>query len=211
MKHLIIIGAGGMGRSVYHIAQGCIGYGTEFVIKGYLDDNLSQLEHFSGYPPILGTIDDYDIADDDVFTCSIGDVASKRKCCEKVLSRGGRFMTLIHGHARVCGNVTLGEGCIVAPFCLVDCDTTVGSMCLLQSFAVIGHDCSIGDYTCIDTHVTCVSGTGLGNCVTVHSSAVINRGVIVGDGATVGAGSFVIRKVKQGITVYGNPAKALNR
>lgn len=210
MKNLVIIGAGGMGRSVFHIAQGCKGYGTEFVIKGYLDDNLSQLSNFKGYPPILGTIDSYEIEPDDVFTCSMGNVATKQRCCEKIIQRGGKFFTLIHEQARVCGNVTLGEGCIVAPFCLVDCDTEVGRMCLLQSFAVIGHDCTIGDYTCIDTHVTCVAGIRVGDCVTVHSSAVINGGVVVEDGATIAAGSFVIRKVKSGVTVYGNPAKSLN-
>ena len=43
MKKLVIIGAGGMGRSVYCIAKGCIGYGTEFVVKG-LDIDLQLVE-----------------------------------------------------------------------------------------------------------------------------------------------------------------------
>ena len=49
MKKLVIIGAGGMGRSVYCIAKGCIGYGTEFVVKGFIDDDLSQLDNFEDY------------------------------------------------------------------------------------------------------------------------------------------------------------------
>lgn len=40
MKKLVIIGAGGMGRSVYCIALGCIGYDENFIIKGFIDDNL---------------------------------------------------------------------------------------------------------------------------------------------------------------------------
>ena len=36
MKKLIIIGAGGMGRTLYDMAQESIGYKTEFVIKGFM-------------------------------------------------------------------------------------------------------------------------------------------------------------------------------
>ena len=42
MKKLVIIGAGGMGRSVYCIALGCIGYDENFIIKGFIDDNLKS-------------------------------------------------------------------------------------------------------------------------------------------------------------------------
>ena len=209
MKNLIIIGAGGMGRSLYNMAIGCHGYGTEFIIKGFLDDDVSQLDKFKGYPPILDTISNYVVQEDDVFTCSIGEVKTKFKLCSSIIKRGGEFITLIHEQARVCNNVVLGKGSIVAPFCLVDCDTVVGEMCLLQSDAVIGHDCTIGSYTRIDTHVTLVAGTVIGDRVTIHTSAVINHKVKVDDEAIVGACSFVIRKVKSGTTVVGNPAKRL--
>ena len=36
MKNLIIIAAGGMGRTFYDIARESLGYGTEFVIKGFI-------------------------------------------------------------------------------------------------------------------------------------------------------------------------------
>lgn len=209
MKNLIIIGAGGMGRAIYNIAIGCNGYGFEFTVKGFIDDDIHQLDGFEGYPPMLDTIDNYRIEPEDVFCCSIGDVPTKVRCCEKILAKGGKFITLVHSLARVCNNVKLGEGCIVAPFCLVDCDTTVGKMSLLQSDAVIGHDCVIGEYARIDTHVTCVGGVKIGDRVTIHTSAVLNHKVIVEDDAIVGACSFVIRKVKAGTTVVGNPAKKL--
>lgn len=67
MKHLIIIGAGGMGRQVLSFAKLCNGYGCEYDIKGFLDDNLDALKNFHGYPSILGAVNDYKIAEDDVF------------------------------------------------------------------------------------------------------------------------------------------------
>ena len=59
MKNLIIIAAGGMGRTLYDMARESLSYGEDFVIKGFLDDNLSALDSFSGYPPVLAKIDEY--------------------------------------------------------------------------------------------------------------------------------------------------------
>lgn len=67
MKELIIIGAGGMGRTIFDMARECMGYGEKFVIKGFLDDDSKALDGFKGYPPILGSIKDYEIQPKDVF------------------------------------------------------------------------------------------------------------------------------------------------
>ena len=44
MKQLIIIGAGGMGRCLYCMAEESIGFGKEFMSKGFIDDNLNALD-----------------------------------------------------------------------------------------------------------------------------------------------------------------------
>ena len=88
-------------------------------------------------------------------------------------------------------------------------DAVVGDYNMIQSYTVIGHDAHIGSWNRIDTHVTCVGGIVIEDDVSIHTSAVISHGVTVGSGAHVGALSFVIRKVKAGTTVMGNPAKKL--
>lgn len=89
MKHLVIIGGGGMGKDIYHSAKHSIGYGTEYDIKGFIDDNLNSLDGCEGYPPVLDTIKNYQPSEDDVFTCSIGNVKTKRTLCEMIKDRGG--------------------------------------------------------------------------------------------------------------------------
>ena len=79
MKNLVIIGAGGMGKELSWFAQSCIGFNKEFIIKGFIDDNLHALDGFDGYPPLLGTIRDYQPEKDDVFANSIGDVNLKKE------------------------------------------------------------------------------------------------------------------------------------
>ena len=77
MKYLIIVGAGGMGRTMFDMARESCGYETEFVIKGFIDDNITALNDFMNYPPIIDTITDYIPCKEDVFFCSIGGIFYK--------------------------------------------------------------------------------------------------------------------------------------
>lgn len=208
MQNLIIIGAGGMGRTFFDIARECAGYNADYTIKGFIDDNINALDGFSNYPPIIGTISDYIPQHGDVFTCSIGGTA-KKMCSIRIIEQGGTFINLIHKTARIGSNVCIGAGNIIGAFVSIGADAHIGSYNLIQSYSVIAHDARIGDWNRIDTHVVCVGGTVVMNDVSIHTSAVINHKVVIEDGAKVGAGSFVIRKVKAGTTVFGNPAKIL--
>lgn len=198
-----------MGRSVYCIAQGCYGYGEEFEVKGFIDDNLQSMDGFENYPPVLGTIDGYEICENDVFVCSIGNTKTKKMVCEKLKSRGVKFQSLIHKTAIVRQNAKIGDGCIIADYASVGADCTIGESTLVQTFSIAAHDCIIGNYVRIDTHATCVGGVIVEDCATIHTTAVVSHKVVVGEGAVVAAMSFVIKKVKPYTTVYGNPAKLL--
>lgn len=208
MKNLIIIGAGGMGRTLYSNALESVGYGEKFVVKGFIDDNIQALDDFPNYPPVIDTICDYQPQKDDVFVSSIGG-AARRPCMEEIIRRGGQFMELIHKTARVYTNAKLGRGNFIGAYSVIGNDAVVGDYNMIQSYTVIGHDAKIGNWNRIDTHVTCVGGTVIENDVNIHTSAVISHKVVVESGAHVGALSFVIRRVKAGTTVMGNPAKRL--
>ena len=208
MKKLIIIGAGGMGRTVYSNALESLGYGEKFVVEGFIDDNLQALDGFSGYPPILGTIRDYQPQSDDVFVSSIGS-AVRRPCMEEIIARGGEFIELIHQTARVYQNARLGKGNFIGAFSVIGNDVVIGDYNMIQSYTVIGHDARIGSWNRIDTHVSCGGGIVVDDDVNIHTGSVISHKVVVESGAHVGACSFVIRRVKAGTTVFGNPAKKL--
>lgn len=209
MKDLIIIGAGGMGRQVCLFAQSCEGYNKEYVIKGFLDDNPHAMEGFDGYPPLLGSVDEYQIQPDDIFFNSIGDVEAKKKCIKKILDKGGEFITLIHPTANVSSGTKVGKGCMIAARVGIGTEGEVGDFCLIQDNAIIGHDVHVGNFCRIDCNVVLIAGVKLDDGVCVHTSSVINHNVHVGEEATVGAMSFVIRNVKPGTNVQGNPAKRI--
>lgn len=208
MKHLIIIGAGGMGRTMYDMARESIGYGIEYDIQGFLDDNIAALDNFENYPPIIAPIQSYLPNENEIFICSIGG-AARKKCIEEIISRGGQFLTMIHSTARIGTNVQIGEGTIVGAYTTIGADAKVGKYNLIQSYTVIGHDSVIGDWNRIDTHVTLVGGTIVQNEADIHTAAMISHNVTVENNSRVAACSFVIRRVKEGTTVLGNPAKKL--
>lgn len=209
MKNLIILGAGGMGRQVYFFAKSCNGYQKEYIIKGFLDDNPYSMDEFDTFPPLLGSINDYQIQKDDIFFNSIGDVKAKKICINKILNRGGEFITLIHPTATIPQGSKVGRGCMFSPRSGMGIESEVGDFCLVQDNAIIGHDVHIGNFARIDCNVVLIAGVKVDDEVCIHTSAVINHNVHIGQGATVGALSFVIRNVKPGTTVYGNPAKRM--
>ncbi len=208
MKHLLIIGAGGFGREIYNHMPFFHGYGTDFDVKGYLDDTENPLGNYKGYPPVIAPIIGYIPQKEDVFTCAIGDVAGKKKCVLPLLKRGAEFINLISKETTIRHNTTIGNGCIIQDS-ILGCDGHVGDFVTIQCQVLCGHDFYIGSWSHLHPRAFLGGKSQLGEGVHIGPYALIHPRKKVGDYSTVGAGAFVIRNVKPGTTVYGNPAKQL--
>ena len=210
MKQLLIIGARGWGREIYAMAQKSIGYNTEFIIKGFLDDKKSALDGMIGYPPIITSVENYEPQLNDVFICAMGDTKWKRYYAEMMLNKGGQFISLIHNEAYIGQNTVLGLGCIVASKVSISCDIKIGNFVTFQRLTDVGHDARIGNYSHLGTKSFMGGYSELGEESTIQTSAIVLPHIKIGNNCIVGAGAVVIRRVKDGQTVYGNPAKVLN-
>lgn len=208
MNKLIIVGAGGMGRTMYDLVKESVGYGTDFDIIGFIDDNLNALDNFSNYPPILGAISEYIPKEHEVFVCSIGG-RSRKECMEKLIRRGGNFISLIHNTSRVGTNVKLGKGVLIGTYTTIAADAEIGDYNFIQSMTIVGHDCKIGSWNRIDSQVMMVGGTTIGDNNMIHTGAMINHGVHIGNDCTIGACSFVTMDVPSGSTTFTTPARRL--
>jgi sugar O-acyltransferase (sialic acid O-acetyltransferase NeuD family) len=209
MKQLIIIGARGFGREIYSLAKRAIGYNEEYTIKGFLDDKTDALEGFENYPPILGGVEDYEISESDVFICALGSTKWKRYYAEIILAKGGTFINLIDKSVIFNQNVTLGIGCIICEYVILSNDIIISDFVTIHPFTNFGHDVIIGKYVNIGAHCFFGGFTVVEEEVTVNVRATILDRLHISKKAIVGAGSLVMRNVKENTTVFGNPAKKI--
>lgn len=210
MKNLIILGAGGFGREVYNWAKQSPGYGKDFQIKGFLDDNLSALDKFNYRVGIIGGITGYEPEQDDVFICAIGAPKLKRKICTAISAKGGQFINVIHPSAIIGENVSLGVGVVICPGVKITCDVKVGSHVAININSCVGHDAVIGDYCQISCFCDLNGFSVVGDDVFIGGSASVLPGIKVANGVTIGAGALVVKNViDEGVTVVGLPAKKI--
>jgi len=209
MKNLVIIGAGGYGREVLNLVIHCNESTKQFSIKGFIDDNITALDNFQGYPPILSTIKNYKIEKDDVFVCAIGNIQLKKELCSHILQLGGNFITLIHPSTRINQNTKIGNGVLVFMNSNISNDCIIDDFVTIQGFVGLGHDTIIGKWSHINTFTFTGGGVIIGDEVLLNTRSTILPKVKICSNAVVGACSLVVRNIKEPITVFGVPAKKL--
>lgn len=212
MKHLVIIGARGYAREVYALALKTKEYfDGEYDVKGFLDDNSHAFEGVSGtYPPILCSVEDYVVLKDDVFICALGDSTYRKKYADIILKKGGEFISLINPSAEINPTAHIGKGCIINSKSIIGSNTTLGDFVTVQSFDVIGHDVSVGDFVSIECYVFLGGFTKVGDLTMLHTRSTIIPHKSVGNNVIVGVGSVVMRNFKDGVSVFGYPAKVID-
>ena len=208
MKNLVIIGTGGFAREVYWHAQNSVGYGNEYKFKCFIEGDVPvSKERNSLLPgPFYGTVLDYEVEDDDVFVLAIANVDAKQRIVNIIKEKGGSFIRLIHNNALVSPFAKLGEGVIITAFVTISCNTIVGDFVQYNSYSSLGHDSRVGDYSSIMAHVDITGNVDCGKYTYWGSGARALPHSKIGDNSVVGAGSVVLRNVKAGQTVFGNPA-----
>ncbi len=209
MRRLVIIGARGFGREFYNDIRQWEIYGKEFIIKGFLDDKEDALYGYTDYPPILSSVENYKIEEDDVFTCALGDSEYRRKYNDIILAKGGEFIKLIHEKSIIHDNAKIGQGVVISPFCNASSDVVIGDFTILQPFCNLGHDAKVGEYCSLESYSFMGGFSKVGDNVTLHTRSTILPHINIGNNAIVGAGSVVIRNVKDDTTVFGVPAKKI--
>lgn len=205
MKDLVIIGAGGLAREAHDLAYKCFGSIPGFRVKGFLSDGPSNIERM-GYPKVLGKVAEYKPQSNDAFFCAIGNVFDKRKTVGIISDKGCEFVNLIHPSAIISPSVILGIGVAVKAFCILSNDVTIGDFTYLQSSVIMGHDVRIGKFCQINSFSFFAGNCIVGDLVNINAGARLIQEIIVEDESIVGMGSVVLRRVKRGTTVFGNPA-----
>lgn len=211
MKEIVILGAGDFGKEVAWLIEEINTKNPTYTIIGYLDDDEKKIgQNYNGYK-CLGPISLLNELNKNRQICAVianqnGDI--RRKFVEQSLDFS-EWETLIHPSVNISRTSIIGKGCILCAGCNVSCNTSIGDFCIFNISVTLGHDCVVDDFvsimagSCISGHVQIKTGAYLAtNCTVVPKMKVGNH-------AKIGAGSVVIRNVKDNVTVMGVPAKVL--
>lgn len=211
MKNIIIIGVGGFARELYWLIPQSKEWEEECKIKGFLDGDIKlDEEEYKKLPlSVLGDITTYEFKEDDYCVCGVGSPAGREKIIDMVKERGGKFISVIHRTAMLHGMKYLGEGVIIGPYAGIGDADEIGDYVVINTASHIGHDVIVGDYSCIMAHVNLMGGSILGRRVFIGGSATILPHSKIGDDVMVGAGSVVMKSVREGKTIFGNPAMSI--
>lgn len=209
MRNLYIIGARGFGREVYNLYLHCKDNLGDVECIGFLDDKITALDGYEGYPPIISSVEEYEPQKNDVFVCALGDVRYKRKYAEMILNKGGNFISLIHPQTEIGLNTTYGMGLIVRTPCSISCDIRIGEFVTIMGYSVLGHDARIDSWAHLGAYTFLGGFSHIEESVTLHPGTRVLPHKKVCTNSIVGAGSVVLRNVKPNITVFGIPAKKI--
>jgi sugar O-acyltransferase (sialic acid O-acetyltransferase NeuD family) len=204
--NLIIVGAGMFGREVLAWAQDAAKVGAPYTIKGFIDDNVENLNGFDCGYSIIGTVKHYLPTENDCFVCAIGNPGVKKSVCERIYALGGRFCNVIHPTANIGPRVKLGNGIVIGPFSSLTTDVELGDNVSIGVFTGAGHDVSIGAWSQISGHCSINGGVKLGDGVFMGAQSTVLPSVRVGAWSYIGAGSVVLKRVAVRSKVFGNPA-----
>lgn len=208
-KKLIIVGASGFGREMIKYINDINELNPEWEIQGFIDDNPAALEGYACDYTIIGRLDEWIPKEDEWFVCALAFPRVKRLVVEKLMSRGAKFVTLIHPTVSIHPHSEIGYGCVLTPNSVISVNSRVGKFVSVLGSSV-AHDAFVGDWSTLSGRCSLNGHVSVGEMVYMGCGVMVAPSKKIGNSATVGIGSVVVSNVKPGSTVFGNPAKKID-
>jgi len=162
---------------------------------------------------VIGSIDQFD----DIYSkngkpslvlcCSKNII--KEKIVKELAKHDCQYINVIHPSAVIARTAIVGRGVIVNANAVIQPYAKVGNHVMIHAGVIIEHDCAIGEYTNLAPNVTLAGYVKVEKGATVYSGAVVVPNMKIGEYAVVGAGSVVLKNVKEHMIVAGCPAREI--
>lgn len=211
MKNIVIIGAGDFGKEVAWLIEDINRAKPVYQILGFLDDDEKKIgKSYNGYECLGPVAFIFDLIKSDN-TCAViamQDGSIRKRIVEKLVEFNA-WETLIHPSVNMSQTSDIGKGCIVCAGSNISVNTKIGNHCIFNISVTIGHDCVLDDYVSIMSGSSICGHVTIGKEAYLATNCTVVPGKRVGCNARVGAGSVVLRNVKDNVTVMGVPAKVL--
>ena len=161
---LIILGAGGYGRTVADVAAQ-IG---EYDVIRFLDDNSPAAD-------VLGKCADFAFFADEqtVFYPAFGNNEGRMSWLNQLTEAGCRIATIVHPAAYVSPTVRLGQGSVVLPKAVINTGCEIKRGCIINCGAIVDHGCVLeeGVHVCLGAIVK--AENHIPRCMKIEAGEII--------------------------------------
>lgn len=205
MMKLALLGASGHGKVVADAALESGWQAVVFFDDAWPDVCANGRWHVAGnMAALLKRLNEFDGV-----IVAIGNCAVRWEKHRMLKAAGARLATVVHPRAWVSGCAEVGAGTVAMAGAVVNVDAVIGEACIVNTGATVDHDCVLADAVHVSpgAHLSGHVLVGAGSWVGV--GAVVRQGIVIGAGVMVGAGAVVVAPVSEGLTVAGNPARAI--
>ncbi|SFE68384.1 acetyltransferase [Paracidovorax wautersii] len=185
---LLVIGAGGHGRSVAEAAH----LSGMFDVIGFLDDALPARYPMLG-AAVLGSIASVSSHRSrfDQVMVAIGANPVREKVMQQLTAGGFAFATVIHPRAFLAPSALLGTGSAVMAGAVIGTEAQLGKGTIVNCGAVVDHHAVVKDYGHLGVNASMAGGSVLGKGAWMQAGSALGYGVTISAGTTLRPGEAI--------------------
>lgn len=188
MKRLLIVGAGGHGRSV---AEAVLAEG-QYRLAGFVDDAAANQPPLCQVwsLPVFGAIANLPTYRQhaDAVVVAIGNNRLREELHLRFGAVGFEFARVVHPKAIVSPRAVIGAGTAIMAGAIVGTEARLGIGVIINCAAVVDHHCTVDDFGHLSVNAAMAGGSGLGRGAWMQAGAVLGYGVKVESGLVLGPG-----------------------
>jgi sugar O-acyltransferase (sialic acid O-acetyltransferase NeuD family) len=210
-KLIGVFGASGFGREVMPLLR------YQFLardVKLVFVDDSPPAEMLNGYDVLSYTQFNERDAHEKSITIAIADSRIRKQLTQRCLTDGVKIIDISADNVVKYDGVDIEEGSILCSSVTITSNVKIGKSFHANIYSYVAHDCVIGDFVTFAPSVKCNGNVVIDDHAYIGAGAIIKQGrpdkpLSIGRGAVIGMGAVVTRDVPPGVTVIGNPARAL--
>ena len=206
---IAIIGAGGLGCQIAHIALQ-----SGYNVVGFFDDFFRDLIVYNGLP-LLGKIDDVirmrEKYDSIVIGVGYKHFSFRASLFQKMKKNHITLATIIHHTAYIDKTAIIGEGSVIHANVTIDKNCRIGNNVFINISSTIAHDSFIGDHSFLAPCVAIAGATQIGCCSFIGINATIINRLQLPDNIIIVAGAVVFNNFEESGTYVGVPARLMRK
>ena len=211
MKDIAIYGFGGFGREIASIIQSINNITPTWNIIGFFDDGVAK-GTTNRYGEVLGNMEDLNSWSKPLnLVIAIASPTALQKLSSNIENQNICFPNIIAPTVLFFDKDTFvsGQGNVLCHNCRVSCDVELGNFNLLNGAVSLGHDVKLGDFNMMQPETRISGESVVGDVNFFGVRALVLQGLKIGDNTRIGASSVIMRKTKDGMTYFGNPARVM--